>query len=213
MWYANRDGSSGAPRVLLAVRKTLASRAHGLPIWDQRHGAQHGTFGEAARRIERRAEDSTSSMYDKKRVLFISSSGGHWVQLLRLRPAFVGWHQFYASTDAGYRSTIDSEARFFGVPEATRWSKRRLVHQALVVLWILLRVRPHVVISTGASAGFFALLFARFFRKKTIWVDSIANVDELSLSGQQVGRFADLWLTQWEHLARPGGPHYFGSVV
>jgi UDP-N-acetylglucosamine:LPS N-acetylglucosamine transferase len=89
----------------------------------------------------------------------------------------------------------------------------RLVYQALTVLWIVLRTRPDVVVSTGASPGFFAMLFGRLLGRKTIWVDSIANVDELSLSGQQARRFADLWITQWQHLARPEGPKYFGSLV
>jgi UDP-N-acetylglucosamine:LPS N-acetylglucosamine transferase len=148
-----------------------------------------------------------------RRALFISSSGGHWIQLRRLRPAFDGWSRFYACTNSGYRSTIDADERFLGVPEATRWNKLRLVHQALTVLWIVLRTRPEVVVSTGASPGFFAMLFGRLLGKKTIWVDSIANVDELSLSGQQARRFADLWLTQWPHLAQPEGPQYFGSLV
>jgi UDP-N-acetylglucosamine:LPS N-acetylglucosamine transferase len=149
----------------------------------------------------------------QRRVLFVSSSGGHWIQLRRLRPAFDGWSRNYACTNAGYRSTIDPGERFFGVPEATRWNKVRLVYQALTVLWIVLRTRPDVVVSTGASPGFFAMLFGRLLGRKTIWVDSIANVDELSLSGQQARRFADLWITQWQHLARPEGPKYFGSLV
>ena len=48
---------------------------------------------------------------------------------------------------------------------------------------------------------------------RTIWLDSIANVEELSMSGSWIGRSADLWLTQWPHLARPEGPHYAGSVL
>ena len=156
---------------------------------------------------------SGSGVTDKRRVLFVSSSGGHWVQLRRLRPAFDGWARHYACTNAGYRSTVDPEEGFFGVPEATRWNKLRLVYQAVMVLWVVLRTRPDVVVSTGASAGFFAMLFGRLLRRKTIWVDSIANVDELSLSGRQARRFADLWLTQWEHLARPEGPKYFGAVL
>ncbi|MCI5150914.1 MAG: UDP-N-acetylglucosamine--LPS N-acetylglucosamine transferase, partial [Candidatus Electrothrix sp. MAN1_4] len=48
---------------------------------------------------------------------------------------------------------------------------------------------------------------------RTIWIDSIANSDKLSMSGQKVGKYADLWLTQWEHLARPEGPHYHGTVI
>jgi UDP-N-acetylglucosamine:LPS N-acetylglucosamine transferase len=154
-----------------------------------------------------------SAVTNGRRVLFVSSSGGHWVQLRRLRPAFDGWSRSYACTNAGYRSTVDPEEGFFRVPEASRWSKLRLVWQALAVLWILLWTRPEVVVSTGASPGFFAMLFGRLLGKKTIWMDSIANVDELSLSGQRAGRFADLWLTQWKHLARPEGPKYLGSVV
>lgn len=135
------------------------------------------------------------------------------MQLRRLRPAFDGWVRNYACTNAGYRSTVDPEEGFFAVPEASRWNKLRLIHQAATVLWVVLRTRPDVVVSTGASPGFFAMLFGRLLRRKTIWVDSIANIDELSLSGQQARRFADLWLTQWDHLARPEGPKYFGAVV
>jgi hypothetical protein len=48
---------------------------------------------------------------------------------------------------------------------------------------------------------------------KTIWIDSIANVESMSMTGQKVGRFADMWLTQWPHLARPEGPFYVGAVL
>ena len=43
--------------------------------------------------------------------------------------------------------------------------------------------------------------------------DSLANAETLSLSGAKVGRFADMWLTQWPHLERPDGPRYLGSVL
>ena len=42
---------------------------------------------------------------------------------------------------------------------------------------------------------------------------SIANAEELSLSGAKAGSCADLWLTQWPHLAREGGPRYLGNVL
>jgi hypothetical protein len=41
----------------------------------------------------------------------------------------------------------------------------------------------------------------------------MANAEALSLSGEMAGRHADLWLTQWQHLARPEGPEYRGSVL
>jgi hypothetical protein len=70
-----------------------------------------------------------------------------------------------------------------------------------------------MVISTGALPGYFSLRLAKLFGVKTIWIDSIANVEELSLSGQMIGKHADLWLTQWPHLAKPGGPLYRGTVL
>jgi hypothetical protein len=148
-----------------------------------------------------------------RRVLMVSSSGGHWIQLNRLRPCFEGWSFAFACTDAGYGATLKSGDRFYAIPEATRWNKLRLVWQALKLLWILLRERPDTVISTGAAPGFFAMLFGRLLRRRTIWVDSIANFDEMSLSGQQARRYSDLWLTQWPHLAQPGGPAYYGALL
>jgi UDP-N-acetylglucosamine:LPS N-acetylglucosamine transferase len=84
---------------------------------------------------------------------------------------------------------------------------------AMRVAVILLVERPDVIVSTGAAPGYFALRLGKFLGLRTIWVDSIANVERLSLSGQRVGRFADLWLTQWPHLAAAGGPSYHGSVL
>jgi hypothetical protein len=69
------------------------------------------------------------------------------------------------------------------------------------------------VVSTGAAPGYVALRIAHVLRAQTIWLDSIANIAELSLSGAKVGRYADLWLTQWPHLAGPQGPYYAGSVL
>ncbi len=79
---------------------------------------------------------------------------------------------------------------------------------------ILVRERPDVVITTGSAPCLFALGIAKtFLRAKTIWIDSIANAERLSSSGAQARRVADVWLTQWEHLARPGGPNYWGAVL
>lgn len=77
----------------------------------------------------------------------------------------------------------------------------------------VLRFRPDVVVTTGAAPGFAALLFGKMIGAKTIWIDSIANSEEMSSSGKHAGRIADLWLTQWEHLVTPQGPQFMGSVL
>jgi hypothetical protein len=148
----------------------------------------------------------------KRKLLAISSGGGHWVQLLRLRPAFVDCDVVYCTVREGYRSDIGS-APFHVVPDANRWEKRALVRSAFAVLRVLVLERPHVVVTTGAAPGLFAIVFGRCLGAKTIWVDSIANGETLSLSGHQARRFANLWLTQWPHLAAKDGPFYRGNVL
>ncbi|MCK5830863.1 MAG: glycosyltransferase [Methylococcales bacterium] len=156
-------------------------------------------------------DDSNRSKKNKK-ALFISSCGGHWKQMRRLEPAFEGVIKYYASTDSGYAQFVPNEI-FYSLPDASMWNKFRLIWQAVSVLWLLIKTRPDVVITTGASVGFFALFFAKKLNIKTIWLDSLANAENMSLSGIKVRPYADLWLTQWEHLAKPKGPHFYGAVL
>ncbi len=145
-------------------------------------------------------------------MLAISSGGGHWVQMLRLRPALEGSEVVFATVRVGYSADVDGAA-FRLIPDANRWSKFGLIRTAVGVARLISHERPDVVISTGAAPGFFAIIFGRLFGACTIWVDSVANAETLSLSGQKAGRFAHLWLTQWPHLAREDGPYYFGNVL
>jgi UDP-N-acetylglucosamine:LPS N-acetylglucosamine transferase len=148
----------------------------------------------------------------RPRVLAIASGGGHWVQLCRLRPLLDDYEVEYVSVDRSYADDVAGR-RLHRVRDASRWNKLGLLAQALQVLWIVLRVRPDVVLSTGAAPGFFGLLFGKLCGARTVWIDSLANVEEVSLSGRQVRRFADLWLTQWPDLARQGGPRYLGALL
>lgn len=148
----------------------------------------------------------------RRRLLAISSGGGHWVQLLRLRPAFTGCEVTYATVRDGYRSDV-SDGHFLVIGDCNRTRKLRMLVCAVEILILLVRLRPDVVVSTGAAPGYFAVRFGRWIGAKTIWLDSVANAEELSMSGQMVGEYASLWLTQWEHLARDGGPAFLGSVL
>ncbi|MCH6257867.1 UDP-N-acetylglucosamine transferase subunit ALG14 [Puniceicoccaceae bacterium K14] len=153
-----------------------------------------------------------SSSSKKKKVVAISSGGGHWVQLNRLRPAFDDCDLTFATVKESYRDEIEG-ANFTVIPDSNRSNKFKLLKSAVGILLTLLKIRPDVVISTGAAPGYFAVRIGKLLGAKTIWVDSIANAEVLSLSGQKAGKHVDLWLTQWPHLAKKGGPEYVGNVL
>ncbi len=155
---------------------------------------------------------NTNEPFHSFKVLAVSSAGGHWVELLRLRSALEGHEVVYVSTEKDNQNQVPDN-RFYAVPDAHRGQYFRLIRLMLSMLMIIVRERPDVVISTGAAPGYFALRFGRIFGARTLWLDSIANSEVTSLSARLVHRYADLWLTQWPHMAKPEGPIYRGSVL
>ena len=130
----------------------------------------------------------------------------------RLLPAMDVKGLVYVTTNSGYASEV-APFRFYSINDAARDSKLKLLLMAIRMAYIVIRERPEMIISTGAAPGYVALRLGRLMGARTVWVDSIANVDEMSLAGQLVRPYADLWLTQWQHLASPSGPQYAGSVL
>lgn len=145
------------------------------------------------------------------RVVAVASAGGHWVQLLRMRPAFAGADVTWVTTRASLARQV--EGKLHVVADASRSTPFRLVWMVCQLFWLMLRLRPHVVITTGAAPGAVALVFGRLFFARTIWIDSIANGEVMSRSGRLVRPFAKVWLTQWPNLSKPEGPDCWGSVV
>ncbi len=149
----------------------------------------------------------------RRKVMAVSSGGGHWVELRRLRAAFAGLEVVYVSTDASAAAEVAGDRHY-----AIRNVSRRDRLGFAVLLWqlarILLRERPDVVVTTGAAPGFVALAVAKgLFGCRTIWIDSIASVEAMSLSARLARPVADAWLVQWAHLARPEGPEFWGAVL
>ena len=141
----------------------------------------------------------------------MASGGGHFIQLLRLSPA-------WAEHDVTYATVFADSARevapapcltFRDVSRADPW---RLPLAAWDIARILWKVRPDVIVTTGALPPLIALALARPFGIRTLWVDSIANSEVLSGSGRLANRLASQAITQWPRLA-DGGMAHWGSVL
>jgi hypothetical protein len=147
------------------------------------------------------------------RLLAISSGGGHWAEMRRIMPAFQGMDVSFASTRPEYASEAMGHP-YYHFSDFSRFNMLGAPRTAVEILRIVWTVRPQVVVSTGSAPTLLALGFSRLlFGARTIWIDSIANVERLSSSGNLARYTAHIWLTQWEHLATPKGPHHWGAVL
>lgn len=146
-----------------------------------------------------------------KKVLAIASGGGHFVQLLRLRPAWNDADVAYATVQASAEKLVQP-APFYLFTDVSRADLWRLPRTVFDVARIIAKVRPDVIVTTGALPGLVAIMLAKPLRIRTLWIDSIANAELLSGSGRQALGFADRVVTQWPQLA-DGKVEYWGSVL
>ena len=95
---------------------------------------------------------------------------------------------------------------------------RRKPLQAMAVVFRTLRLaireRPDAVVTTGSMPLAIFCIWAKLFGAKIVWIDSVAQIDEMSLSGRLMRRVADLCLAQWpEVAAHNANVEYAGEVL
>ena len=151
---------------------------------------------------------------EKLRICIVGSAGGHLNQLLKLIDSWQGRDAFYVTTTAVVREKLSKLGRVYVVGECNREHPIQVVKVLLCCISIVFKERPNVMISTGAAAGCMLSLLGKILGAKVIWIDSITNVERISLSGRIVRYTADLFLVQWPELAgRYKKVEFVGSIV
>jgi len=155
-------------------------------------------------------------------VYIVCSPGGHLTQALNALETFEGCDVFLVTLDfpnlrdislKGIKKIHRVRLRFdysmsLGVPVT-------LFLSFFQMIGLFLRKRPHIIFSTGSEIAIPAFLAGKlFFRTKLIFMESLTRIQELSLTGKVLYRFADLFLVQWEGLAgRVSNAVYKGRLI
>lgn len=152
--------------------------------------------------------------------LFVgASAGGHANELQILLNAA---REIWPVEPAAYVTTLEITAQGFakhGKPvHVIGESDRRKPLQAVAVLWrslaLALRQRPDVVITTGSMPLAIFCLWSKLLGARIVWIDSVAQIEEMSMSGRMMRRVADLCLAQWPDVAaRYPNVEYAGEVM
>jgi UDP-N-acetylglucosamine:LPS N-acetylglucosamine transferase len=139
----------------------------------------------------------------KKKICFICSSGGHFSELKNLKSLASKYDSFLVTEKVENLKTDFSE-KIYLVRETNRKEKMFLLHFFLVALKqlaIFIKERPTHIVTTGALTSYPMIRIAKIFKRKVIYIESYARVYDLSLTGQKVYKYADLFLVQWPELA------------
>lgn len=144
------------------------------------------------------------------RVCLAGSGGGHVRQLLDLEPVWSRHDFFFVTEDTALSRSFDKAWRthtvgHYAYGQARTKSPWTMIRGAIVNLiqsWrIIAKERPDVVITTGAGAMFFTVLWARLLGAKIVMIESFARFDHLSLFSRLTRPLAHRKVVQSKALA------------
>ena len=101
------------------------------------------------------------------------------------------------------------------VGECNRNEPLKILITILKSFFFLIREKPEVIITTGSLPIAIVCVEAKILlRSKIIWIDSIAQLDDLSMSGKLMLKYADVLITQWPEVAeRYEKAEYVGELL
>lgn len=151
-------------------------------------------------------------MVEGRRVLVICSGGGHLKEAMSAVGGVVdGFHlATFKTAQVDGLSGIRSVTRIID----PHLSKAKYLLNLLQGIVLLLKIRPRVVVTTGAGIAVPTCLIAKKMGAKLVVVDTVACPRDLSRTGRFLYRYADLFVVQWPDLvARYPKAVYGGTVL
>lgn len=143
-------------------------------------------------------------MSEKKnlKICFAASSGGHYEQLLMLKPLMEKYDSIILTEETQYDTSVKGQKMYY-LKQVNRKELSflpRMVANSFRSLRIFLKEKPDVVICTGVLAMIPMCLLAKMAGKKLIYIESFAKVTSPTLSGKLLYKFADRFYVQWESM-------------
>ena len=151
----------------------------------------------------------------EKKICFISSTGGHFEQLQQLKNVMEEYKHYFVLPESDTFLTFKKKK--YLLKAVTRKTKlEMLITYSLSFIeqfFVFIKERPDVVITTGAGFAIPTCLYAHFFGKKLIYIESFARMKTLNKSGKILYKYADLFIVQWEELRKDYPKAVYGGWI
>lgn len=143
-----------------------------------------------------------------KKVLFISSTGGHLNELLQLKPMFSKYDSYLITEKTKTNKNVINED-LNNIYYLVYGTKSNLLKYLFVFsfniiksFYLFIKIRPEYIITTGAHTAVPMCYIGKLFRRKIIYIETFANMNTKTLTGKLVYPIADLFVVQWESMLK-----------
>jgi UDP-N-acetylglucosamine:LPS N-acetylglucosamine transferase len=142
----------------------------------------------------------------KKRVLFVSSTGGHLNELLRLNKCFDNYDYYLVTEKMKTNDYLKDKYKgkvsylVYGTKHHMLTYPFVLLINCFICLFIYIKHHPDYIVSTGAHVGGVMCLIGKILGSKVIFIETFANINTKTATGRLVYKFADKFIVQWDSM-------------
>ena len=154
-----------------------------------------------------------------KKVLFISSTGGHFSELLQLKPLFKKYDSYIITEKDETNVNLKQEYgnKMFFLPYGTRAKLFTYIFKyfylCLRTVYLYFKIRPKVIITTGTHTAGPMCIIGKIFGSKIIYIETIANTNKKTATGKLIYPIADLFIVQWEEMLKLYPKAIYGGTI
>ena len=142
----------------------------------------------------------------KKKVIFVSSLGGHLTQLLQLKELFNDYDYTLITEKSKVTLNLQDKykVKFYIYCNKKIFLKYFLINviNAIHSIYTFFTIRPDVIVTTGANTAVPLCYLGWFFRKKVIFIESFAKRNGKTRAGALVYPIATTFIVQWESMLK-----------
>lgn len=139
---------------------------------------------------------------NSKKICFAASSGGHFEQLMMLKPLMQKYEHFIITEKTLYSASNETDNIYF-LKQVNRKEFSvfpNMLVNFFVSFYIFLKEKPDVIISTGVLATIPICIIAKLFCKKLIYIESFAKISSPTFTGRLLYFFSNQFYVQWEEM-------------
>lgn len=152
---------------------------------------------------------------NKRKILFCSSAGGHYTELLQLKSLIKEYNGVIVTEKTAISQNSDFHTEFLPYGsrnEGWKYYPKFFYVFVLSVLYFM-KHNPAAIISTGVHSTLPICMVAKLFQRKVIYIETIAVVESPTLTGKIMYKIADEFYVQWEELLEVYPKAIYGGVL
>lgn len=145
------------------------------------------------------------------KVCITCSHGGHLTEILQIMDSFQGHETFFITYESVRSDSIKNKYTIKNIGK----NPLKFLICLPTIFNVLRREKPDVVVSTGAEIAIPVFYIARLLGIRTIFIESVCRVSNLSMTGKLIYPASNVFLVQWEQLLTKCGKkgQYWGRVL